>query len=544
MLTPDEYRPVLTKKSLNDPYYNTTEGKAELSNYAMIMSMGLVGGAPAGLGKGVSLVDDIIMRTPVVKDAYRGAATFTKPIVRNVSAELNMLTMPDSVKPVYKIAVRGSSTALDMEPAFTPTLDLSKTTRIPKSSTDIVTDELGKGVNTVFGGGAAGAQYKYTTPRISRDIDAFVNNPELVESRINARITGKSTISSDITDLHGFPDNYPVKGARVNMDVDSKPFYEGVSLGSRLLGDPIPKVPRSRDIVTGGRNNLYYEKLNFLANRKYNALYEDIRGIGDPFESPGEVSRLSNRLGKDALDARSHMTELFMAEKARGGNAAMYNRIMADFDRLYERPVKVRINGVERETTVGQLALEESMKQNSRIAYRNTFDDAVKLNLERSTMPTKSIFSSTRSKVASMLAPAYLSRSLSNMSPSKSGYNMFGSSLPKASSIPNIKPSGISYKPPSRSTIKYPTVNYKFPSGTSYKPPYTQKSYTPPSLRANYRFPSVTPNNKYEFGGGSRSSDTDILKVMGRKDWVNVGIFDDLSFGTAPKKKRKRGGRK
>jgi hypothetical protein len=50
----------------------------------------------------------------------------------------------------------------------------------------------------------------------------------------------------------------------------------------------------------------------------------------------------------------------------------------------------------------------------------------------------------------------------------------------------------------------------------------------------------------FKLGGGGRSSSRGPgFKLFDRHDWVNAGIFDvDMDFGLAPKKRRKRGGRK
>jgi hypothetical protein len=546
-LTPDEFKPLLSKKSMLDPYYQTVEGKKELRDFSFIVSMGLIGSAPAGLGKGVSFIDDIVRKTPVVKEAYTGLEEFVTPITRSTAAGLNKVGMSREVKPIYDMSVRGAGVARDLEPGVMPVLDLSKTTRINPGATNIVEKELLKGEHTVYGGGAAGAQYKFTTPRVSRDIDAFVTNPELVESRINMRLD-KAGLEKEVTDLHAFPEGYPIGRSRVEVEVYDEAPDTGLKLGSRLLGDPIPKVPRSKDILIGGKGELNYEKLNYLAVRKYNAIYEDIAGIESKKSSPALVSRLSNRLGKDALDARLHMTELNMASSSRGESVPGLGKVMGDFDRLYARPIKINIGGVERQTTVGQLAMEESMKFNKAAMPMGK----INLNMERSIV-TPSIMSSPRSRVASLSFGPSMMKSLSASASSKS---MSTSMSIKSPSLPSTSPSVSfkmpSYKPPKLNSRAVSTMSgfstksvnpFKSPSSV-FKPSTRTRGYgstSPrPSPRPSTIFKEYSPLSENKKKEGKK----DLLGLGENTRWQYSGVFDMGDMFQAPKTHRVKRRRK
>lgn len=570
---PSTYEPLMSH-DIGSDYYSLTRNKgetqgefefrrnasqAEIRNYAFVTGTGLVGEAPVGLGRSFSLIDDVIMRNAVTRGAYTELKMGVSPVIRGVSAGLNKLGMRADVRPVYDISVRGAGVAEKLEPAVTPRLELSATTSIPKEATDIVENELLKTEHSVFGGGAAGAQYKYTTPRLSRDIDAFVNNPKMVESRIAERM-GSVGSKLDITDLHAFPEGYPVKGARPMVKVEYGEAPKGLMLGTRIFGDPIPKIPGSVDIVSG--RGLTYERLNYLAVRKYNALYEDIAGIENPLTKSREVSRLSNRLGKDALDVRSHMTELLAADEIGGGSPVIRNRIMMDLDKVYGRRVKINIGGVERETTVGQLAWEESQKQFKLTGTTKTEvggEPFFKFNLEKASSGYPGIIKSRSGSIiksaanigvasygyGNLLKPSR--SSINGMIPSKSFFSVSsGSHLVKPvktsrtpSGIISMKDFGI----PSKITNVKNVKNYRVPSYTSgisspsippYKPPGNSSIIKSPF--GEY-FDGLNNQKKKKRHSTGRTSKKEI--------WMWGGLSDiNLDFGLPFKSKKGRRGRR
>lgn len=344
----------------------------------LAMGAGMVaGGIVSGMKErpletGISIIGPIVAGYAAGEAAgVIGRSRYVESLRMSAATELNKIGMPESVKPVYDISTRGSRLARGTKTGITPELDMSLTTEIPKHVTDIVAEELVREPHSVTGGAAAGVQYEYTTPRISKDIDAFVNNPEGIETAIQARMKG-ATIKG-VTDLHPFPEGYPMQDITPKVDIESMPPKSSM-LGTRLLGEPLSEIPTKAQIHYGAAGELTYEALNHLAAKKYSAIFKDITAIehldyyGEKISAPrpNEVTSRSLRLSKDALDAYLHMNELRVAAKTRGESTLPFDRAMSDLNRIFNREITTRITKpstgevVERTTTIGELAAEKA----------------------------------------------------------------------------------------------------------------------------------------------------------------------------------------
>lgn len=463
-VTPSEFQ---ARSSIFDA--STGEGRQQIRDMALMDAIGLAGAGELQGIKGISLTQDIIPRIPGVNVAYKKSADiaggFAGGLKNDLAARLNSIGMGD-MGGGYVSGAKAGNIMGKIKPEVANTPDLSLATHVGPGYSKIIESGIKEQPHSIFGGITMQKDMLRVAPRTTRDIDLFIENPDMFKSQLKSKMGGVDI--EGMIDPHHIPVGYPIKGAKQIATYDAESNIK-VPIGTRLFGNPLREIPDSSQVVT--KNGLTHETLDFSLTRKYNAVLTDISNLDRP--------KMNIRLGKDVVDAdRLYMNQMLVQKSRLQGmnpvsRAVWKNRLTRAeiyHNNMMNTRVDYTLNGATKRMTlrdIGKEYMKESPSKNA----------PLRINIERQYKSPSGLLESKSSN------SAFYSSVVSNIASPRTGSGSRSPSIisNSGSGIPSVNirtPGPVTPTPPS----------YIPPPPKSVTPPPYKPVYTPP-----YKPPSTPP---------------------------------------------------